>query len=203
MAVSRRKYSPIDLSKVKRYPVLQRHSKVHTKAFGKPLDPKASARQFFKTLPQFLKATELREFIDLTVAARRKGRPFHVLLGAHTIKVGLSPILIDLMERKLVTGISFGGAGLVHDLELAFFGGTSEDVQAGLTDGSFGMARETGELFGEVARLAEQQDIGLGEAAGLLINTKKARFRELSLFATAQRLGLPATIHVGIGTDIV
>jgi hypothetical protein len=199
----RSKYSPVDLTKVRRYPVLKRSNKVYIKAFGSPAGPGVDARGFLESLPKFLKASELNEFIALVVEARRKRRPFHLLLGAHTIKVGLSPIFIDLMNKGIVTGLSVGGAGLIHDLELAFFGGTSEDVQAGLTDGTFGMAKETGELFEAVAVLAEQEQIGLGEAAGRLINNEKAKNRRLSLFGAAQRLGLPATIHVGIGTDIV
>jgi hypothetical protein len=203
MRGSRSKYAPVDLSKVRRYPVLRRSNKVYTKAFGSPAGLKLDAKEFFESLPKFLKASELNEFISLTVEARRKKHPFHLLLGAHTIKVGLSPIFIDLMKKGIVTGFSVGGAGLIHDLELAFFGGTSEDVQAGLTDGTFGMAKETGELFGEAASLAEREQIGLGEAAGRLINGQKAKNRRLSLFGQAQKLGLPATIHVGIGTDIV
>lgn len=193
---------PADLSKVERYPIKQRANKTSIASFGKPLDPK-NASQFFTSLPRFLKASDLNEFIDLTVKARHTGKPFHILLGAHTIKVGLSPVFIDLMQRNIVTGLSFNGAGLIHDLELAFFGGTSEDVQSGLQDGSFGMARETGDLYAEVCWLAEAKQIGLGEACGLLINQKKAKNRRLSIFAVAQELGLPVTIHIGIGTDIV
>ncbi len=193
---------PADLSKVERYPIKQRANKTNIASFGKPLDPK-NASQFFASLPKFLKASDLTEFIDLTVKARRAGKPFHILLGAHTIKVGLSPVFIDLMKRSIVTGLSFNGAGLIHDLELAFFGGTSEDVQSGLQDGSFGMAQETGDLYAEVCWLAEAKQIGLGEACGLLINQKKAKNRRLSVFAVAQELGLPVTIHIGIGTDIV
>lgn len=194
---------PIDLSKVRRYPIRERANKTSIRGFGKPLDPKGSARDFFASLPAFLKATDLNEFIAAVVKARKAGRPFHLLLGAHTIKVGLSPIFIDLMKRSIVTGLSFNGAGLVHDLELAFFGGTSEDVQAGLRDGSFGMAKETGELFAAVAALAEAEEIGLGHACGLYINRARAKNRALSVFAVAESLGLPVTVHVGIGTDIV
>ncbi|MEW6051080.1 MAG: hypothetical protein AB1644_08495 [Candidatus Zixiibacteriota bacterium] len=194
---------PVDLAKVSRYPISRRDNKTEVRAFGVPFDDPAAASGFLKSLPRFLKASELNEFIQLVRNARQRGHPFHLLLGAHTIKVGLSPIFIDLMNRLLVTGFSFNGAGLVHDLELAFFGGTSEDVQAGLTDGSFGMARETGELYAMVAELAQREQIGLGEAAGRAINERKARNRNLSVFGVAQKLGLPATVHVGIGTDIV
>jgi hypothetical protein len=196
-------FRPVDLRQVSRYSIRERKNKTSVGAFGHPIDPKTGARQFFGSLPQFLKASDLNEFIKLVIRARKQDRPFHLLLGAHTIKVGLSPVIIDLMQRRIATGLSFNGAGLIHDLELAFFGGTSEDVQAGLADGSFGMVRETGELCAEVSRLADTEEIGLGEACGMFINRRKAKNRQLSVFAAAQALGLPVTVHVGIGTDII
>jgi hypothetical protein len=158
---------------------------------------------FFESLPDFLKAADLKEFLDLVAKARKSSKPFHLLLGAHTIKVGLSPIFIDLMKRNIVTGFSCNSAGIIHDLELAFFGGTSEDVQRGLANGSFGMVKETGQLFGDVCRLAADEQVGLGEATGRLINRRKAPNRKLSLFGACERLGLPATVHIAIGADTV
>lgn len=196
------KPAPVDLSRVKRIPYAKRANRTVVTAFGRPLK-RIRGVDYFESLPKFLKAADLNEFIALAVKARRRGLPFHFLLGAHTIKVGLSPIIIDLMQRNIITGLSFNGAGIIHDLELAFFGGTSEDVQAGLMDGSFGMVRETTELFTQVCELAAHIQIGLGEATGLLINTKKARHRKTSVFAVAQQLGLPVTVHIGVGTDIV
>jgi len=200
MIRSHRRIVPADLSRVNRYSVKKRENKTEVKAFARPMKASASAITLLESLPRFLKAADLREFMNLVLAARKQDKPFHLLLGAHTIKVGLSPLLIDLMEEELVTGFSFNGAGLIHDLELAFFGGTSEDVQSGLSDGSFGMVRETGELYVE---LAFDHKIGLGEACGQYINQKKAPHRKQSIFSAAERLGLPATVHVGIGTDIV
>jgi hypothetical protein len=197
------RFTPVDLRKVTRYSIRERKNKTSVGSFGRAIAPTAGARKFLSSLPDFLKASDLNEFIALVIQARKKDKPFHLLLGAHTIKVGLSPIIIDLMERRIVTGLSFNGAGLIHDLELAFFGGTSEDVQAGLTDGSFGMARETGELCAQVVQLAESEEIGLGAAGGLFINRRRAKHRTLSVFAMAQKLGLPVTVHVGIGTDII
>ena len=196
-------FRPVDLRQVTRYSIRERKNKTSVGAFGHPVGPTAGAKQFLESLPQFLKASDINEFIKLVVQARKKNKPFHLLLGAHTIKVGLSPVIIDLMQRGIATGLSFNGAGLIHDLELAFFGGTSEDVQAGLADGSFGMVRETGELCAEVSRLADTEKIGLGAACGLFINRRKAKNRKLSVFAVAQSLDLPVTVHVGVGTDIV
>jgi len=192
-----------DLSKVRRYSIKKRDNRTEIAGFGKPLKKGAKISDYLGSLPKFLKASDLNEFINAVEKARKKDLPFHCLLGAHTIKVGLSPIFIDLMERGIVTGLSFNGAGLIHDLELAFFGGTSEDVQRGLADGSFGMVEETGDLFAAVSKLAADEDLGLGEAGGKFIEREKAANRKLSVFATAYRLGLPVTVHVGIGTDIV
>ena len=202
MATSSKKYSPVDLTTIKTYAINKRATKTKIKEFATPIEINNPA-SFFETLPNFLKASDFNEFIGLTYKARRKNKPFHLLLGAHTIKVGLSPIFIDLMKLNIVTGFSFNCAGLIHDLELAFYGGTSEDVQAGLIDGSFGMVKETAEMFSEITNYASKNNLGLGEAGGHFINAQKAKYRSLSLFAQAEELGIPATIHVGIGTDTI
>ncbi len=202
MSRSPNKPKPVDLSLVSTYSFSKRKNKTSIKSFGQPLKGKG-AEDFLNSLPKFLKAADLINFIDLAYKSRSNNKPFHLCLGAHTIKVGLSPIIIDLMELGIVTGLSFNGAGLIHDLELAFWGGTSEDVQAGLSDGSFGMVRQTAERYAAVGQLASEQGIGLGEAGGQYMNREKAKHRKLSVFAAAEALGLPVTIHVGIGTDIV
>lgn len=197
-----KKNRPANLSAVKTYSYKKRKNKTNLESFAKPFNNN-SVSKFFESLPKQLKAVELIEFIDLTVKARKRNKPFHLLMGAHTIKVGLSPIIIDLMKHNIVTGISFNGAGLIHDLELAFWGGTSEDVQKGLKDGSFGMAKETAHLFAEVVKLAKMEKLGLGEAGGKYILSQKAKYAKHSVFAMAYKYNCPATIHVGIGTDIV
>lgn len=194
--------APADLGRVKRYPYKKRLNKVNLDLLGKPY-ARAGIDGFLESLPKTLRAAELVEYIDLVVAARRKNRPFQLLMGAHVIKVGLTPIIIDLMKRGIATGVSFNGAGVIHELELAFFGGTSEDVLDGLKDGSFGMVEETGQMFAAVCELASAEGIGLGQATGRFINHQKARCRNVSIFAIADKLGLPATVHVSIGTDIV
>ncbi|MCP4752550.1 MAG: hypothetical protein GY866_16800, partial [Proteobacteria bacterium] len=129
MTNPKKKQTRADLSKVRRYSFKKRDNRTEIAGFGKPLKKGAKFSDFLDSLPKFLKASDFDEFIGHTCRARKKGLPFHCMLGAHTIKVGLSPIIIDLMKRGIVTGLSFNGAGLIHDLELAFFGGTSEDVQ--------------------------------------------------------------------------
>lgn len=197
-----KKPQPVDLTRVKRYSVNDRPTKTAINRFGKPVDSDG-INDFLDSLPDFLKAADLRAFLDHVARARGKNLPFHWMLGAHVIKVGLSPIIIDLMQRRIVTGLSFNCAGLIHDLELAFFGGTSEDVQKGLADGSFGMVEETSKLFRAVTDLAARDNLGLGEAGGRFINNENAPHRELCVFAGADALDVPVTVHVGIGTDTI
>jgi len=193
---------PLDLSHVVTRPIQSRANKVELADMATPLRA-TGAQRFLDSLPNQLKGADFRRFIALSLAARGKGLPFHWMMGAHVIKVGLSPIVIDLMKRGIVTGVSFNGAGVIHDLELAFWGGTSEDVQAGLNDGSFGMAKETGELFADVLQVSSKRACGLGSAAGEFIRAANAPNARLSILAEAHRLKLPATVHVGIGSDIV
>jgi len=195
------KIAPVNLARVKQHSIKMRKNRTSVKGFGR--SAQKSGADFFESLPKFLRAADLNEFIDLVVKARKRGRPFHMLLGAHTVKVGLSPVIIDLLRQGIVTGMSFNCAGLIHDLELAFWGGTSEAVQKGLNAGTFGMVRETGEMVAAIGELSARSGSGLGEAAGGFINGQKARHRRLSVFASAHRLGLPVTVHVGIGTDII
>jgi hypothetical protein len=143
--------------------------------------------------------------VEKIAAARSRKRPIVWGLGAHVVKVGLSPLLVDLMERGFVSGLALNGAGIVHDFELAVSGATSEDVQAGLARGEFGMARETGEEIGGAVSAGDRDGLGLGASIGRYLAERRPRPRhlELSLLAAAWRLGLPATVHVAIGTDIV
>ncbi len=196
------RFRQADLNKVRTVSLKTRKSKVEISATGKVLSP-GHADKFFNSLPKHLKAADLIEFISRVASSRKKGFPFHVMMGAHVIKVGLSPIIIDLLKSKIITGLSLNSAGLIHDLELAFTGRTSEDVRSNLQDGSFGMASDTGELFAEVVDLADKESIGLGEAAGIFINGQKAKYRDYSLFAAADKKNAPATVHLVIGTDIV
>jgi hypothetical protein len=196
------RFKEIDMSKIKTVPLSRRKSKADIGSFAR-VGTVSSARRFFESLPRCLKAADLVEFMERVKTARKKKYPFQMMMGAHVIKVGLSPVIIDLMERRIVTGLSFNSAGLIHDLEVAFIGKTSEDVAAGLRDGTFGMAEETSRYFAEVVQLAHEGALGLGEAAGRYINRKRARYRKYSLFAAADRLGFPATVHIVIGADIV
>jgi hypothetical protein len=194
---------PLALRGVKTYPLHTRKSQVSRAAFARPHSAGASFQQFLNGLPKILAASVLRRLVAEVLRAREKGKPVLWGMGAHVLKVGLSPVLVDLMERGFITGVALNGAGIVHDFELAVAGHTSEDVAAGLGSGKFGMARETGEELNRAIRAGDRDKLGLGAAVGRYIEKRRAPHREVSLLATAWRLGLPATVHVAIGTDIV
>jgi hypothetical protein len=168
---------------------------------GKPWQPGGSFRQFMENLPQALAATDLQEAAQAMAAARRQGRPVILGMGAHVIKVGLSPLLIDALDKSLISGLALNGAGVIHDVEMALAGHTSEDVAESLADGSFGTARQTGEFINQA--LAKYPESGLGEAVGRALLQAKPPHGDLSLLAAAARLEAPATVHVALGADII
>ena len=191
------------MSKIRTYSVKSRKSKAEVKDFGKPLRPDSDVSDFLRHLPKYLKAEDLKSLVDQIIKARRKGKPIILMMGAHPIKCGLSPVLIDLMKQGFVTLLSTNGAGAIHDLEISLWGKTSEEVEQGIEKGTFGMARETAEIFNEISSFAYEHDMGLGEAVGQRILQQKAKFNRYSLMATAYRLNIPACVHVAFGTDIV
>ncbi len=167
-----------------------------------PHQPGASLAAFLGGLPPLLGAGDLRAAIAATARARRNGKTILWGFGAHLIKVGLAPIVVDLMERGFVGGLMMNGAGCVHDLELAMMGRTSEDVGPALDDGSFGMARETSERLNGAIRAGDADGLGMGAAVGREILEGRFPHKDRSVLASAVRLGIPATIHAAIGTDI-
>jgi hypothetical protein len=197
------KYDKIDLSKVKTYSVKKRKSKAHIKAFAKLLKSDSSMTDFLDSLPKYLKAEDFKSLIDAVLSAQRRGKPIILMMGAHPIKCGLSPVLIDLMQQGFVTTLSTNGAGAIHDLETALWGETSEEVEKGIEDGSFGMARQTAEILNQISTLACDAEMGLGEAIGKRIIELKAKYKKYSLLANAYQLNIPACVHVALGTDIV
>lgn len=198
------KYPEVDLGAVRRYSIGKRNSKVHSEALAQPHRPGGSLADFFSSLPDILIARDLREFVDHIIAARQAGKPVIFMMGAHVIKVGLSPIVIDLLQQNVITCVAMNGAGIVHDMEMCLFGQTSEEVADGLADGSFGMARETGEFLNGAIRDGARDNLGLGETVGQkLLETTAPEHSARSILASAYRLGTPATVHVAIGTDII
>jgi hypothetical protein len=194
---------PLDLAGVRTYPLASRKSQVTRADFGRPLPRGARVTELLDALPRILGGQALRGLAADVLRARSLGKPILWGLGAHVIKVGLSPVLIDLMEKGLVTGLALNGAGVVHDFELAVAGHTSEDVSAGLGSGEFGMARETGEEINRAIVEGDRDGLGLGAAVGRYLVARKPPHLDVSLLAAARRLGLTATVHVAVGTDIV
>ena len=198
-----KKIGPLDLTGIKTYSLQERHSKVSRRDFGRAWEKGGSFRDFVDRLPRILAAETLREVAAAWVTARRGGRQVLLGLGAHPIKVGLNPILIDLMRRNLITGLALNGAGIVHDAEIAMVGRTSEDVDQVLGCGRFGMARETAEFINAAIAWGAGQGLGLGEAVGRRLLESDFPFKDLSLLAVAADLNLPLTVHVAVGTDII
>lgn len=163
----------------------------------------ASLHDFLASMPEVLGAAQLRELARAIANAHRTKRTFLLMSGAHPIKVGLSPIICGMLRDGIISAIATNGAAIVHDFELAYAGRTSEDVGAGLSEGIFGMAQETGAFLNRAAKLAASEGKGLGEVVGREILEGKLKFREQSVFATAYRHGAPATVHVTIGADII
>lgn len=184
-------------------PLAERKNLVHRQDFARVLPPVAGFLDWFGSLPDIYGGRALKQVVAAVVAARSAGREVGVALGAHVLKVGLSPLLIDLMRRGFVTHVATNGAGAIHDWETAYQGATSEDVAAGLQDGSFGFWRETFDGINQATARAEQRGEGLGQAIGGAIVDAALPYRHLSVFAEAVRLQIPATVHAAIGCDIV
>jgi hypothetical protein len=194
---------PLDLKGVRTYPLASRKSKVALSDFGRPHRAGGRFAEFLDSLPGILAGRSFRGLVGDVVRARSLGKPILWGLGAHVLKVGLSPIVIDLMEKGFLTGLALNGAGIVHDFELSLVGHTSEEVAEGLGSGEFGMARETAEELNEAIRSGDRDGMGLGAAVGRHIEAKGYPHKDVSLLAAAFRLDLPATVHVALGTDII
>jgi hypothetical protein len=200
---SRPRFPPLDLGRVRTVPLDRRASLVHGVALGRPVRAGLKVRQLVDGLPDILAARDFRVAVERLARAIRRGRPVVLGMGAHPLKVGLGPLIVDLMQRERLAAVALNGACLVHDFELAFCGRTSEDVGPGLDKGLFGMARETGDFLNTATRDGVAAGHGLGRAVGLAILRARLRHRATSVLAGAARLGVPATVHVAIGTDII
>jgi hypothetical protein len=195
---------PITLGAVHTYPLASRKSKVSIRDFAKPAAANTSLTKVLDSLPIILAAEDLRQLLAAIHRARKQRKAILWGLGGHVIKVGLGPILIDLMKRGFIFGIAMNGAALIHDFEIALAGNTSEDVEAGLGEGRFGMAAETGQYINEIAKLAHRIRIGYGEAAGQFLSSGiiPVKHAGSSVLIAAYKYRIPVTIHLAIGTDI-
>ena len=201
--MARKHFKPLDFSKVRTYPVTKRFSKVQTSLLGKKIAKGISLRSFVRGLPNILAAQNLKSIAAKIADCHRNRKTVLLGMGAHPIKVGLSPLIIDFMERGIIDALALNGAGIIHDFELAYMGETSEDVAASLKDGSFGMGEETGAFINAAIIEGTRLNLGVGAAVGNAIVKNHLPYRRLSILATASRLGIPVTCHIAIGTDII
>lgn len=194
---------PVDLSQIKTYSVKNRPTKVDLSLLAKVPNVHQPLSEFFESLPAVLKAKELLVASKQIANARVKERGIVFMMGAHVVKCGLGPIIIRMMEEGLVSCICMNGAGTIHDFELACFGHTSEDVERGLDDGSFGMVKETAEMMNKIVADGVRVGCGLGESLGRGLRHLLPRYERISILCNAHRLGVPLTVHVALGTDTV
>lgn len=195
----------LNLARLRTYPLRTRHSKVNMKDGATPWRRGGSFQKFLQTLPAILAGESFKAVVTAIITARKRGKPVILGMGAHPTKVGLNPILVDLMRKEVITALAVNGAVMIHDFELAYQGHTSEEVEAEIDSGRFGMAEDTGRILNEAMVNGWQKGLGLGEAVGRYIASHPKQFphRRSSLFAAGVELGLPVTVHVAIGTDII
>ncbi|HKZ79344.1 MAG TPA: hypothetical protein VJ124_13785 [Pyrinomonadaceae bacterium] len=193
---------PLDLENVSTYPLASRPSKVSLQDFAKPVQEKSSLADFLDSLPNILAVKSLRQLAARMHQARALSKPIIWGLGGHVIKTGLAPIVIDLMQRGLVTAIAANGSVLIHDAEMAMVASTSEDVDATLSEGIFGGSAETGEILNRSAKEGARDGIGLGEALGHALCALNPQHADCSLVCNAYRAHIPFTAHVTIGGDV-
>lgn len=171
--------------------------------FAKPPAKKRSFFGFYDSLPNILKAKDLREIANVVVYARKKGKSVIYMAGAHVVKCGLNPVLIELLKKKIITCVCLNGAGIIHDFEIALQGRTSEDVGEGLQDGKFGMGKETAEFINNAVKEGVRQGLGLGDSVAVKIGESKLSYKNLSLIFNAYKYGVPVCVFVAVGTDII
>jgi hypothetical protein len=196
-------YEEFDLSGVRSYPLASRTSKARAEDFAKPVERGGTFRAWLDSLPSILGARDVRRVVTAMVDARRRGAGIVWGIGAHVIKTGVSPVLIDLMERGYVSALAMNGAGVIHDFELALSGATSEDVDEALGPGRFGMAEETATLLNAAINEGVAAGSGIGQAVGERLRRLNPSHAQYSLLVAAARLEIPVTVHVAIGTDII
>src|SRR5580692_8793214 len=195
---------PVALGGVTTYPIAARRSKVSVREFARPAGKNPSLKKFLDALPAILAGNDLRDVLAAVHRAKARKRAVVWGLGGHVIKVGLGPLLIELMLAGFVSGIAMNGAALIHDFQIALGGKTSEEVDGLLGEGKFGMAQETGQGINEIAKLAQRIHIGYGEAAGQYLHSGilPTKHLDASILAAAYKLKIPVTVHLAIGTDI-
>ncbi len=193
----------INIHKVKTYSVKTRLSKVNSADFARIPAKNKRFTAFYDSLPNILKAKDLRSVVNAIAAARKKGKAVIFMAGAHVIKCGLNPVLIELIKNKVITCICLNGAGIIHDFEIAFQGKTSEDVAENLKTGKFGMSKETAEFINNAVAEGAESELGLGLSVARKIADSKLPYKNLSLLYNAYKYKIPVCVFVAIGTDII
>jgi hypothetical protein len=196
-------YDEFDLSGIRTYPLASRSSKTHVADFSRPYRKGAGLAGWLDGLPNMLGAADFRAVVRAIADAKASGGGIIWGFGAHVLKTGLSPILVDLAERGFVSAFATNGAGIIHDFEIALAGSTSEEVGEALGRGQFGMAEETGTLLNRAINAGVAAGLGIGQAVGRYLVESRAPFAGSSIAATAARLGVPLTAHIALGTDII
>lgn len=198
-----KKYKLLSFKNVKTYSLRSRKSKVEIELAARPYKKGDSFKSFLDSLPSYLAASDLKAIAEAIVKARKDDRPVVLGMGAHPIKVGLSPIIIDLMKKGIITAVATNGACIIHDFEISFAGKTSEDVASELCSGRFGMARETAGGINKAIKIGVSKGFGIGRSIGEYIKNSKNKYRDMSIFSTGYDLDIPMTVHISIGTDII
>jgi deoxyhypusine synthase len=192
------KYPELSFNNIKTYSLANRSSKIQVQNFAAP----AKGIGFIDQLPNILSGNEFRQVVNNLYQCWQNNKTVLWMMGSHVIKCGLSPLIIQMMEKGIIKAIAFNGSGLIHDSEIAITGNTSEDVAAALDDGSFGMAKETADIYFHTINLAAKEDLGLGEVFGKYLLSLDPPYKSYSILIRAYELNIPVTVHVAIGTDI-
>jgi len=193
-----------DLSRLRTVPIARRPNKVGAGEFAHPPGADRSFKAFLDSLPDILVARDFRRVVNAVANAARGGHGVVLMLGGHVVKTGLSPVIIELMRRQVVTHLAMNGSAAIHDYEVCRFGATSEDVAAGLRDGTFGMADETGRGLNEAFIAGQREQMGMGEAVAAALSREPVLAHpELSVLLQAQQLGVTTTVHAALGAEII
>ncbi len=195
-------YKPLFPENLRTITLKERESKVKIGDFPSVFKKGGSFKEWLNSIPKILKGKELKEFCDIVIKAKQNKKAIMVGMGAHVIKVGLSPILIDLMENGYITSFSMNGACLIHDIEIALQGKTSEYVEKHLEKGTFGVTKETGEILNNAFSICEKENVGIGEATGRILNDLNPPYGNLSILKESFEMRIPVTVHIAIGTDV-
>ena len=194
---------PIDLSKVRTYPLKERENKVKVSDFASSVVAGGSIQDFLCGLPRILAGDDFCQLVKEIKSAYENSRPVQIMMGGHVVKCGVSPVIISMMEKGIITGIAMNGAASIHDFEIALIGETSEDVGVNIADGKFGMWEETGKFMNEAFKAGQKLGIGMGASLGKKLMELEVPYKDVSILSTAFRLKIPTTVHVAIGTDII